>query len=112
LPVSPSAIRGKFLSHNQINAPQQGRGKGLMMIQGIAKTEAAHNPAENSNQSEFLLACLRAASLRAKLIATELDSVGVALRHNLVSHDGAVEWLHDFNLLDHVLYQEFIHDQI
>jgi hypothetical protein len=41
--------------------------------------------------------------LRAKLIATELDSVGVALRHNLVSHDGAIEWLRDIDLLDHVL---------
>jgi hypothetical protein len=61
------------------------------------------NPVQNSDQSEFLLACLRAASLRTRLIATELDSVGVALRHNLVSHDGAVEWLSDLNLLDHVL---------
>jgi hypothetical protein len=73
-------------------------------MQGIAKTEPVRNgPIENSNQSEFLLTCLRTASLRAKLIATELDSVGVALRHNFVSHDGAVEWLHDIDLLDHVL---------
>jgi hypothetical protein len=73
-------------------------------MQGIAKTEALRNSAvENSDQSEFLLACLRAASLRAKLIATELDSVGVALRHNFVSHDGAVEWLRDIDLLDHVI---------
>ena len=72
----------------------------------------AHSPVGNSNQSEFLLACLRAASLRAKLTATELDSVGVALRHNLVSHDGALEWLHDLNLLEHVLYREFSHDQM
>ena len=83
------------------------------MTQGITKIEALRNgPAENSDQSEFLLACLRAASLRAKLTATELDSVGVALRHNLVSHDGALEWLHDLNLLEHVLYREFPHDQI
>jgi hypothetical protein len=59
-----------------------------------------------------LLTCLRAASLRARLIATELDSVGVALRHNFVSHDGAVEWLRDVDLLDHVLYREFSDDQI
>ena len=75
-----------------------------------------HHPedstARNSDQSEFLLTCLRAASLRAKLIATELDSVGVALRHNFVSHDGAVEWLHALNLLDQVLYREFAHDPI
>jgi hypothetical protein len=63
----------------------------------------AHSPAGNSDQAEFLLTCLRAASLRAKLIANELDSVGVAPRHNFVSHDGAVEWLRDVDLLDHVL---------
>ena len=73
------------------------------MMQGITKTEAARNPAGNLDQSEFLLSCLRAASLRARLIATELDSIGVALRHNLVSHDGAVEWLCDLDLLDHVV---------
>ena len=63
----------------------------------------AHSPVGNSNQLEFLLACLRAASLRARLVATELDSVGVALRGNLMSHDGAIEWLRDIDLLDHVL---------
>jgi hypothetical protein len=72
----------------------------------------ANSPVGPSDQAEFLLACLRAASLRAKLIATELDSVGVALRHNFVSHDGAVEWLHALNLLDHVLYREFSDNQI
>jgi hypothetical protein len=72
----------------------------------------AHSPVGNSNQSEFLLTCLPAASLRARLIATELDSVGVALRHNFVSHDDAIEWLHDLNLLDHVLYREFAYDKI
>jgi hypothetical protein len=70
-------------------------------MQGIAKTEPVRSgPAED--QSEFLLTCLRVASLRVKLIATELDSVGVALRHNFVSHDGAIEWLRDLDLLDHV----------
>ena len=73
-------------------------------MQRIAKTEPVYNgPVENSDQSEFLLTCLRAASLRAKLIATELDSIGVALRHNLLSQDGAIEWLRDLDLLDHVL---------
>jgi hypothetical protein len=77
------------------------------------EADAARNgPVENSDQSEFLLACLRAASLRARLIATELDSVGVALRHNFVSHDGTVEWLRDIDLLDHVLFREFAHAQI
>jgi hypothetical protein len=71
-------------------------------MQGIAKTEAECNSTVGSSQSEFLLACLRVASLRAKLVATELDSIGVALRHNFVSHDDAIEWLRDLDLLDHV----------
>jgi hypothetical protein len=66
-------------------------------MQAIAKTEPLRNdPAED--ESEFLLACLRTATLRAKLIANELDSVGVALRHNFVSHDGAIDWLRDLDL--------------
>jgi hypothetical protein len=69
-----------------------------------AGANAGQSLVESSNQSEFLLAHLRTASLRAKLIATELDSVGVALRHNFVSHDGAVEWLHDLNLLDQMSF--------
>ena len=50
------------------NTPQQWRGKGITPMQGITKTEPTYNLVENSDQSEFLLACLRAASLRAKLI--------------------------------------------
>ena len=49
---------------------------------------------------EFLLSQLRCASLRAKLAANELDSIGVALRGNLITSDCAVEWLSDVGLSD------------
>lgn len=54
---------------------------------------------------EFLLASLRAASLRAKLASTEMDSIGVALKRGVVSTEEAMAWLHDENLFDHVIYR-------
>jgi len=51
---------------------------------------------------EFLLAALRRAALRARLAANELDTIGLALKQNLVSFDDAVSWLDEINLLDHV----------
>jgi hypothetical protein len=56
-------------------------------------------------QTEFLLSSLRVASLRARLAATELDSVGVALKGGIVAHDDAVAWLRDLDLLDHVIHR-------
>jgi hypothetical protein len=52
--------------------------------------------------TEFLLSALRVATLRARLAATEFDSIGVALKRGLVSYDEAVAWLHDVDLLHHV----------
>jgi hypothetical protein len=57
----------------------------------------------NPTDTEFLLSAIRAATLRARLAATEFDSIGIALRRGLVSPDEAVAWLSDLNLLDHVL---------
>jgi hypothetical protein len=55
--------------------------------------------------NEFLLAALRTATLRARLAANELDTIGLALKQNLVSFDDAVAWLDEINLLDHVDYR-------
>ncbi len=65
-----------------------------------------------SAETDFLLTAIRAATLRSRLAAVELDSIGTALRHGLVCHDAAIEWLHEINLLNHVLYRpEFTNDQ-
>lgn len=42
--------------------------------------------------TEFLLSALRVATLRARLAANELDSIGVALKRGLVSYDDAMAW--------------------
>jgi hypothetical protein len=59
----------------------------------------------NSTDSEFLLTAIRAATLRARAAAAEFDSIGIALRRELISPDEAVAWLDDAGLLDHVLYR-------
>jgi hypothetical protein len=46
----------------------------------------------------FVLAELRVAALRARLVAAEIDMVGVALRGGLLGPDDAVHWL---DQLDH-----------
>jgi hypothetical protein len=55
--------------------------------------------------SDFVLSALKAATLRARLAAAELDTIGLALKRNLVSVEGALAWLHDVDLLDHVIYR-------
>jgi hypothetical protein len=54
------------------------------------------------NQREYVLAELRCAALRSRLVTAELDTIGVALKHNLVTPEDAVRWLHEVGL-DHAL---------
>ena len=49
---------------------------------------------------DWLLAELRCASLRSRLVTAEIDEIGLALKHNLISPEVAVQWLHDVGLGD------------
>jgi len=51
------------------------------------------------DKREYLLAELRAASLRARLWQADIDAVGLALKAGLISPDQAVEHLSDCGLL-------------
>jgi hypothetical protein len=73
-------------------------------MQGLAIKEAERKPTRYED-TKFLLSALRAAALRARLAATELDTVGIGLRQGLLDYDSAVAWLDDVNLLDHVIYR-------
>ncbi|MCF2523905.1 hypothetical protein [Bradyrhizobium sp. G127] len=48
-----------------------------------------------TNRTEYLLSKLRAASLHTRLMASEIDSIGVALKGGFISDETAVEWAHD-----------------
>jgi hypothetical protein len=51
------------------------------------------------DRREYLLAELRAATLRARLWQADIDAVGVALKAGLISPDQAIEHLSDCGLL-------------
>lgn len=55
---------------------------------------------------EYLLAHLRAARARARLAALEIDSIGVALKSNLIGTDEALAWLADVDALRFLLEPE------
>jgi hypothetical protein len=48
---------------------------------------------------EYLLAELRCASLRARLIQADIDAVGIALKDGRITPEQALELLHDCNVL-------------
>lgn len=52
-----------------------------------------------NEHKEFLLAALRSACLRAKLMEATLTAVGVALKNDLIEPDYAVKWVHDEGLM-------------
>jgi hypothetical protein len=45
----------------------------------------------------LLLSLLRIATLGAKLIAVDLDSIGIALKRRMISLEGAIAWLDDLD---------------
>jgi hypothetical protein len=49
----------------------------------------------NSSRREYLLGELRCAALRARLAATDIDTIGLALKANLLSPEQAIELARD-----------------
>ena len=54
---------------------------------------------EVERHKDFLLAALRAASVRAKLMEADINSIGVALKGDLIGPETAVQWIRDAGLL-------------
>jgi hypothetical protein len=48
---------------------------------------------------EFLIALLRAARVRAQLAVLEIDSIGMAVKENLIDTETALAWLDDVHAL-------------
>ena len=55
--------------------------------------------AETNGDKEYLLSVLRAASARAKLISTTVDTIGIALRQKSVTVADAMQWAADKDIL-------------
>ena len=54
---------------------------------------------DNGGYTEFVLAELRCAGLRARLLVAGIDSIDTALRGNLIDADGAIAWAHEIGAL-------------
>jgi hypothetical protein len=48
-----------------------------------------------NDHKEFLLSILRVASMRAKTLEVEINSIGVALKADMIDIPKAMEWLKD-----------------
>jgi hypothetical protein len=53
-----------------------------------------HNEAHRDRQ-EFVIATLRSAGLRVRLIANEIDAAGTALKGGFISPETALEWVNE-----------------
>ena len=63
---------------------------------------APHTATSEKDKAGYLLAELRCAALRARLVACEIDAIGIALRGGLIDPETAVAWLHDCGVLHYV----------
>jgi hypothetical protein len=57
----------------------------------------------DTGDAALLVNAIRCATLRARLDAVELDSVGLALTRHLITPRCAVSWLREIGLLDQVV---------
>ncbi len=65
----------------------------------MAITEQIDDPEQVERHKEFLLQALRAAVARTKMWQADLETIGVALRGDLIGPDTAVAWIRDAGLL-------------
>lgn len=58
----------------------------------------------SEDRREFVLSALRAGSMRCKLMETEINSIGVALKGGLIDWYTAMEWVKEIGAIDLVRY--------
>jgi hypothetical protein len=73
--------------------------RNIKTVNSINQKSAPVNPAA---EREYLLHALRLAAARSRLATNVFDSVGVSLRHKAIDVDGAMKWLAEEGLLEHV----------
>lgn len=54
----------------------------------------------SQSHREFLLSALRAASLRARMFEVDINSIGIALKAEMVTPDQALKWIKDIGALE------------
>jgi hypothetical protein len=54
---------------------------------------------DTSGERDLMLSALRTATARARLAATEFDSIGISLRQKLITCEQALQWARDEGLI-------------
>jgi hypothetical protein len=72
-----------------------------MVITNALRSQNKHqvNNAETMSFRDYLLAELRCASLRAKILQSEIDAIGIALKGGMVTAEQAIVLMHGVDLL-------------
>jgi len=66
----------------------------------VAKALAPSKPVgDSSGERDLVLSALRTATARARLAATEFDSIGISLRQKLITCEQALQWARDEGLI-------------
>jgi hypothetical protein len=94
-----AANEGRRLTPTGVGSPKSEKDFDVNLLPNPA-SQGKPKLGENNGDREYLLAVLRAATARAKLIANTLDSIGLALRQRAVSVEDAVQWAADEGILD------------
>jgi hypothetical protein len=63
---------------------------------------AVNTHVDSSGERDLMLTALRVAATRTRLQTNVFDCVGIALRQKQVDCAGAMQWLRDEGLLDHL----------
>jgi hypothetical protein len=76
-----------------------GNGKVSVAATDVLPGGAARASPDNIAFAEYLLKAMRVGHVRLQLLQLELDSIGVALRHNMITPACAVQWMDDIGVL-------------
>lgn len=67
------------------------------IAQALAPGKSNH--VDTSGERDLLLSAIRAATARARLAATEFDTIGISLRQKQITCEQALEWARDEGLI-------------
>jgi hypothetical protein len=76
-----------------------GNGKASVRGTDVLPRGVARGAADDVVFAEYLLKAMRVGHVRLHLLQLELDSIGVALRHNMITPDCAMQWMDDIGVL-------------
>lgn len=60
--------------------------------------------ADDQDHKDFILSALRSASLRAKMFEVEINTIGIALKSDMVNVTTALRWIKDVGAMELVGY--------